>query len=108
MYVGDIGYKLFDPANTPVDTCVIACVDPDGRTLIVGETMGHRLTAFDVQPDGSLVNRRVYAQLPEEVHPDGIALDAESAVWLANPEGHAAGDRGPGAGGGFSLRYPDA
>ena len=49
--------------------------------------MGHRLTAFDVQPDGSLANRRVYAQLPEDVHPDGIALDAERAVWLANPEG---------------------
>ena len=49
--------------------------------------MGHRLTAFDVQPDGSLANRRVYAQLPEDVHPDGIALDAEGAVWLANPEG---------------------
>ena len=108
MYVGDIGYNFFDPANNPVDTCVIACVDtdgrarivarglsfpngivitPDGRTLIVGETMGHRLTAFDVQPDGSLANRRVYAQLPEDVHPDGIALDAEGAVWLANPEG---------------------
>ncbi|MCG3200784.1 MAG: 6-deoxy-6-sulfogluconolactonase [Gammaproteobacteria bacterium] len=108
MYVGDIGYNFFDPANKPVDTCVIACVDldgrarivakdlsfpngivitPDGRTLIVGETMGHRLTAFDVQADGSLGHRRIYAQLPEDVTPDGIALDAEGAVWLANPEG---------------------
>jgi len=108
MYVGDIGYNFFDPTLKPVDTCVIACVEPDGRarvvadglhfpngmvitpdgkTLIVGETMGHRLTAFDVQADGSLANRRVYAQLPEDVSPDGIALDAEGAVWLANPEG---------------------
>ncbi len=108
LYVGDIGYNFFDPANKPVDTCLIACLDPDGRTrvvadglhfpngmvitpdgktLIVAETMAHRLTAFDVQPDGSLGNRRVYAQLPEDVHPDGIALDAEGAVWLANPEG---------------------
>lgn len=108
LYVGDIGYNFFDPANKPVDTCVIACVDPDGRTrivarnlsfpngivvtpdgktLIVAETMGHRLTAFDVRTDGSLSNRRVYAQLPEDVSPDGIALDAEGAVWLANPEG---------------------
>ena len=62
-------------------------ITPDGKTLIVGETMGHRLTAFDVQADGSLANRRVYAQLPEDVSPDGIALDAEGAVWLANPEG---------------------
>lgn len=108
MYVGDIGYNFFDPANKPVDTCVLACVDPDGRTrivardlsfpngivitpdgktLIVAETMGHRLTAFDLLPDGSLANRRVYAQLPEDVSPDGITLDAEGAVWLANPEG---------------------
>jgi len=108
MYVGDIGYNFFDPANKPVDTCVIACVEPDGRarvvadglhfpngmvitpdgrTLIVAETMGHRLTAFDVRVDGALANRRVYAPLPEDVHPDGIALDAEGAVWLANPEG---------------------
>jgi len=49
--------------------------------------MGHRLTAFDVQADGSLANRRVYAQLPDDLSPDGIALDAEGAVWLANPEG---------------------
>jgi len=108
LYVGDIGYNFFDPANKPVDTCVIACVDPDGcsrvvanglhfpngmvitpdgKTLIVGETMGHRLTAFDVLADGSLAKRRVYAQLPEDVSPDGIALDAEGAVWIANPEG---------------------
>jgi len=108
LYVGDIGYNFFDPANKPVDTCVIVCLDPDGRTrvvadglhfpngivitpdgktLIVAETMGHRLTAFDVQPDGSLANRRVFAQLPADVSPDGIALDAEGAVWLANPEG---------------------
>jgi sugar lactone lactonase YvrE len=111
MYVGDIGYNFFDPANSPVDTCVIACVEPDGRTrivaqdlsfpngmvimpdgqtLIVGETTAHRLTAFDLLADGSLANRRVYAQLPKDVHPDGIALDAEGAVWLANPEGQYA------------------
>jgi len=108
MYVGDIGYNFFDRTLEPVDTCVIACVGtdgrarivadglhfpngmaitPDGKTLIVGETMGHRLTAFDIQADGSLAHRRVYAQLPGDVSPDGIALDAEGAVWLANPEG---------------------
>lgn len=111
LYVGDIGYNFFDPANKPVDTCVIACVDPDGRTrvvakdlsfpngmvitpdgktLIVAETMGHRLTAYDVEADGSLANRRIYAQLPNDVNPDGIALDAEGAVWLANPDGRPA------------------
>jgi sugar lactone lactonase YvrE len=111
LYVGDIGYNFFDPTLKPVDTCVIACVDPDGRTrvvakdlsfpngmvitpdgrtLIVAETMGHRLTAYDVGADGSLANRRIYAQLPADVNPDGIALDAESAVWLANPNGKPA------------------
>jgi sugar lactone lactonase YvrE len=62
-------------------------ITPDGKTLIVAETMGHRLTAYDVLTDGSLTRRRVYAQLPEDVSPDGIALDAEGAVWFANPEG---------------------
>jgi sugar lactone lactonase YvrE len=108
LYVGDIGYNFNDPAAKPVDTCVIALVGPDGRasvvadklffpngmvitpdgrTLIVGETLGHRLTAFDVRADGSLANRRVWAQLPPSVGPDGICLDAEGAVWCANPEG---------------------
>jgi sugar lactone lactonase YvrE len=108
LYVGDIGYNFNDPAAKPVDTCVIVLVGPDGRasvvadnlsfpngmvitpdgrTLIVGETLGHRLTAFDVREDGSLANRRVWAQLPESVGPDGICLDAEGAVWCANPEG---------------------
>jgi sugar lactone lactonase YvrE len=108
LYVGDIGYNFLDPAAKPVETCVIVLVGPDGRasvvadklffpngmvitpdgrTLIVGETLGHRLTAFDLQEDGSLRNRRVWAQLPTSVGPDGICLDAEGAVWCANPEG---------------------
>ncbi|MBI5601831.1 MAG: SMP-30/gluconolactonase/LRE family protein [Deltaproteobacteria bacterium] len=61
--------------------CVIT---PDGRTLIVAETFGNRLTAFDIDPDGSLSNRRLWANL-EGVHPDGICLDAEGAVWVAAP-----------------------
>ena len=59
---------------------------PDGRTLIVGESYGQRLTAFDVESDGSLRKRRVWAQLEGKgVGPDGICLDAEGAVWLASP-----------------------
>jgi sugar lactone lactonase YvrE len=104
----DIGYNFFDPANAPVHTCVITCIaadgsarvvandlsfpngmviTPDGRTLIVAETMGHRLTAFDILADGGLAYRRVYAQLADDVSPDGISLDAEGGVWIANPEG---------------------
>lgn len=58
-------------------------ISPDGRTLVVAETMGHRLTAFDVAADGALSNRRVFAQL-DGVFPDGICLDAEGAVWVAD------------------------
>ena len=58
---------------------------PDGRTMIMAETLGLRLTAFDVGPDGSLSGERVWANLVEPfVVPDGICLDAEGAVWVAN------------------------
>ena len=63
---------------------------PDGRTLIVAETYGQCLSAFDIAADGSLGHKRVWAPLPEGVHADGIALDAEGGVWLANPEGEHA------------------
>lgn len=59
-------------------------ITPDGRTMIVAETFGGRLTAFDIAGDGSLSNRRVWADLGGRV-PDGICLDAEGAVWVANP-----------------------
>jgi sugar lactone lactonase YvrE len=61
---------------------------PDGRTLIVAETLGLRLTAFDVDDDGRLSRRRVWADLSGDlVPPDGICLDAEGAVWVANALG---------------------
>lgn len=59
-------------------------ITPDGRTLIVGETMGFVLTAFDIQGDGSLANRRVWAPLGGRPA-DGICLDADGQVWVANP-----------------------
>lgn len=55
---------------------------PDGGTLVVAESMGRRLTAFDVGIDGSLTNQRVWADL--DAVPDGICLDAEGAIWLAD------------------------
>ena len=60
-------------------------ITPDGGTLIVAESYAGRLSAFDIQADGALAQRRVWAQLPERVGPDGICLDAEGAVWLASP-----------------------
>jgi len=61
-------------------------ITPDGSTLIVAETFGQRLTAFDIDADGSLSHRRVWAQL-EGALPDGICLDAEDAIWVASPLG---------------------
>lgn len=108
FYIGDIGYNFFDANNQPVDTCVIVKVEPDGsatvvadrlkfpngmvitpdgKTLIVAECMAHRLTAFDIDDAGQLSQRRVWAQFPDDVHPDGICLDATGAIWVANPEG---------------------
>lgn len=59
-------------------------ITPDGSTLIVAETLGMRLSAFDIAPDGSLGNRRVWADLGGRA-PDGICLDAEGMVWVAHP-----------------------
>ncbi len=61
-----------------------SAITPDGRTLIVGETLSGALTAFDLAEDGTLSNRRLWAATWPRV-PDGIALDAEGAIWIANP-----------------------
>jgi sugar lactone lactonase YvrE len=61
-------------------------ITPDGKTLIVGETIGFCLTAFDTGPGGTLSNRRVWAPTGLRV-PDGACLDAEGAVWFANAMG---------------------
>jgi sugar lactone lactonase YvrE len=58
-------------------------VTPDNATLIVAESYGSRLTAFDITPDGSLANRRVWADLDGGT-PDGICLDAEGAIWYGD------------------------
>ena len=61
-------------------------ITPDGSTLIVAETYGARLTAFDIQPNGFLTNRRIFANLSPNI-PDGICLDDEGAIWVADPLG---------------------
>jgi sugar lactone lactonase YvrE len=58
-------------------------VTPDNSTLILAESYANRLTAFDIAADGSMSNRRVWADLGEGV-PDGICLDAEGAVWYGD------------------------
>ena len=104
MYVGDVGFDFLDPFVKPVPQGVIVYVStdgcssvvadrlfspggmiiaPDNGTLIVAETLGHRLTAFNIENDGTLRNRRVWAQLSDEVKPDGICLDRDGAIWVA-------------------------
>ena len=58
-------------------------VTPDNATLIIAESHGKRLTAFDITQDGSLSNRRVWADLGSGV-PDGICIDADKAVWYGD------------------------
>ncbi len=107
-YVGNPGYDMRNPPRPlPAAELVLVrpdgsaevvdrqvmfpngpAVTPDGTTLIVAETMGQRLTAFDIGDDGTLANRRAYAEVPGR-SPDGIALDAEGAVWFADATGDA-------------------
>jgi sugar lactone lactonase YvrE len=107
-YVGNPGYDMRNPPSPlppaevvlvrpdgsaeVVDRSVLfpngSAVTPDGRTLIVAETMAARLSAFNIGDDGTLSARRTYAELPER-GPDGIALDAEGAVWVADAFGDA-------------------
>jgi sugar lactone lactonase YvrE len=58
-------------------------ITADGSTLIVAESHGNRLTAYDIGPDGDLSNRRTWADAGDD-HPDGICVDAEGAVWYAD------------------------
>lgn len=102
-YVGNFGFDLHEhekprPTNLlridPDGEVVVAAEDmafpngavitPDGRALIVGESMAGRLTAFTILDDGSLHDRRVFAQLEGHL-PDGICLDAAGAIWSACP-----------------------
>ena len=102
-YVGNFGFDLDGAEPTPTNVVLVdpdgsACVaaegllfpngsaiTPDGRTLIVGETFGRRYTAFTIADDGSLRDRRVWADLrAARIAPDGCALDAEGCIWSAD------------------------
>lgn len=64
-----------------------AVISPDGRTLLVAESFGARITGFTIEAEGTLSNRRVFAAL-DGLYPDGICLDAEGAVWVSCAGGH--------------------
>jgi sugar lactone lactonase YvrE len=116
-WVGNFGFDLFGGA--PFSPTVLICVTPDGkasvaandlsfpngavltpdgRTLIIAETMASRLSAYTISATGSLTNRRIWAAFGDpppttdvgrilkesDVVPDGICLDAEGSVWVAD------------------------
>lgn len=58
--------------------------DADGRRLYVAETFGRRITRFDVAPDGSLSNRETFARFGHGTFAEGIAFDAEGALWVTS------------------------
>jgi sugar lactone lactonase YvrE len=111
-YIGDMGQRIHEGGErrtgqsirvTPDGAVACAADDlespnghiltDDGRTLIVAESAASRLTAFAVQRDGTLTDRRVYAELRPArdgvpvAPPDGICLDVEGGVWVADPIG---------------------
>lgn len=122
VFAGEFGFDLM--AGAPLDPAVLLRVDPDGtiteaaadlwfpngsvitgdNTLLVCETFGNRVTAFDVADDGILVNRRTwakFAELPTErevgkmfaqvvIGPDGCCLDADASLWVADCFGNRA------------------
>ena len=100
IYLGNFGYDFV--AGEPRRTTSLHRVDPDGtiatvadnldfpngsvvidggRTLVVAETWEARLTAFDLDADGTLSGRRIFADLGKR-QPDGLCADAEGAIWV--------------------------
>lgn len=59
-------------------------ITPDGSTLIVGESYGRRYSAYRITEDGMAVDHRIWADLGDRI-PDGCCLDAEGAIWFADP-----------------------
>jgi sugar lactone lactonase YvrE len=101
-YIGNFGFDLWSGvAPSPTNLVLVEpgksirvvasgllfpngmVITPDERTLILSETFGERLLAFDIEADGSLSNRRVWAHIGRPT--DGICLDAEGLVWAAVP-----------------------
>ena len=101
-YIGNWGTKSLESPAKP--TCIIlvtkdgnarvvaenlifpngCIVTPNCSTFIVAETFGGKLTAFDIESSGNLINRRIWAKF-KDFAPDGICLDEEGAIWVANP-----------------------
>jgi sugar lactone lactonase YvrE len=105
-YVGNFGFDTDAPTPEPrsADLALVrpdgtsevvatdlrfpngSVITPDAKTLIVGESMGARYTAFTIGNDGTLADRRTFAEVPGKA-PDGCALDADGTIWMADAVG---------------------
>jgi sugar lactone lactonase YvrE len=101
-YVGNCGFDFQNEQLKPAEIILVTpegnaqivadnlefpngtIITPDDKTLIVAETFGSKLTAFDILKDGLLEERRIWANL-NSMNPDGICLDAEGGIWIASP-----------------------
>jgi len=101
-FIGNWGSKTPNPPSDPTTIMMVSregkasivadnllfpngcIVTPDNKTFIVGESHAGCLTAFDINSSGNLTNRRIWAEF-EGFSPDGICLDEEGAIWVANP-----------------------
>jgi sugar lactone lactonase YvrE len=84
-----------------------AMITPDGRTLIVAETFGGRLSAWTIEADGGLRDHRVWARPEGPFSPDGCTLDAEGHVWAADAVGARAARVAPGGAIVDEVRAPE-
>jgi sugar lactone lactonase YvrE len=102
-YVGNFGFDYFHNAPfVPAELILVSpngdakvimrdmafpngsVITPDNKTFIVGETFAARLTAFDIEKDGSLTGKRIWANL-KSLAPDGICLDEKGGIWVTAP-----------------------
>lgn len=115
-YVSNLGFNMWD-GEPPRPTSLVSvapdgtvktatdellfpngiAITPDGKTLVVAETFGNRMSKFDIETDGSLSNRRIFAEfgpapswasvedfVKVDFAPDGCAADREGAIWVAD------------------------
>jgi sugar lactone lactonase YvrE len=104
-YVGNFGFDLEARASfTPADLALVrpdgtvevaaasmafpngSVITPDGGTLIVGQSFGGDFVAFTIADDGTLTDRRQWAEVPGTA-PDGCTLDADGAIWFSDAIG---------------------
>jgi sugar lactone lactonase YvrE len=104
-YVGNFGFDFFSGEELrPADLILVrvdgsvevvaeglrfpngSVITPDGTTLIVGESFGAGYEAFTIADDGTLTDRRRWADVPGAA-PDGCTLDADGCIWFADAFG---------------------